>query len=583
LNKFGSRCYLTRSICQSRNNPCEHDGFCIAIDDRINFDAFICECKQGYHGERCQYKSNQIDIYIDEKIKGKNSLFFIHFLRAFDQLIKHQRTTLLFKIAFGDNTITTYLSQPFHIVFIEIRDGDYYLIALRERFIQSEYIHSEVLPKQRCSSVDDLFNETFRGYQYIRRVKYYPLLCRQYFQLMCFYDESNMCICDSDRFSNCFQFNHTKKYDCNGRDRCNLNGQCFQNNETCPTTFHCVCEDCYYGAQCNLTTKGLIFSLDSILGYHIKPNLSINKQSFIVKFTIGITLIMFIAGLISGSLSVATFLSLKTREVGCGYYLLLSSISSISMIILLTIKVCYLILSQMSLITNRSILFVNCVTIERILKLSLSLSEWLNACVAIERTFSVIKGVKFDKNKSKTTAKRMSFILLILLIVTHIHDPLHRELIHDLDGDQQRIWCLEKYSSSLTKYNTFIILADFVAPFSINFLSALLLIIVAARSRSKTESKQTFKQHFLSQLQQHKHILIAPILLVLLCLPRLILSFISGCMRSPDNSWLYLIGYFVSFIPSMLTFFVFILPSKTYKKEFDKTIQRWTKRFYRKP
>jgi len=325
------------------------------MDDRINFDAFICVCKQGYHGERCQYKSNQIDIYIDDNIKGKNSLFFIHFITAFDQLIKHQRTTLLKKIAFGSNTITTYLSQPFHIVFVEIPDGDYYLIALRERFIQSEYIHSQLLSKQRCSSVDDLLNETFRGYQYLRRVKYYPLLCRQYSQIMCFYDEFNMCICDSDRFSNCFQFNHTIKYDCNGRDRCNKNGQCFQNNETCPTSFHCVCEDCYYGAQCNLTTKGLIFSLDSILGYHIKPNVSINKQPFIVKFTIGITLIMLIAGLISGSLSLATFLSSKTREVGCGYYLLLSSISSICMIILLTIKVCYLILSQMSLIPNRSL------------------------------------------------------------------------------------------------------------------------------------------------------------------------------------------------------------------------------------
>jgi len=213
--------------------------------------------------------------------------------------------------------------------------------------------------------------------------------------------------------------------------------------------------------------------------------------------------------------------------------------------------------------------------------LSLSLSEWLNACVAIERMFSVLKGVKFDKNKSKTRAKQISWILIILLIVTHIHDPLHRELIDDVDGDQQRIWCLEKYSSSLTKYNTFIILADFLAPFSINVISALLLIIVAARSRSKAESKQTLKQHFLSQLQQHKHILISPLILVLLCLPRLIISFTSGCMKSPQNSWLYLIGYFLSFISSMLTFFVFVLPSKTYKKEFDRTIQQWTRRFYR--
>ncbi len=49
------------------------------------------------------------------------------------------------------------------------------------------------------------------------------------------------------------------------------------------------------------------------------------------------------------------------------------------------------ILSQMSLITNRSFLYVNCLSVDVSLKILLSLSEWFNACVATERMVSVIK------------------------------------------------------------------------------------------------------------------------------------------------------------------------------------------------
>ncbi|CAF4338770.1 unnamed protein product, partial [Rotaria sp. Silwood2] len=294
LNKFGSRCYLKRSICQSINNPCQHNGLCIAIDDRINLHGFICVCKEGYQGERCQYKSNQIDIRIDETILTISSSFILHYIIAFDRYTKHERMTTLKRIAFGYNTMTIYVRQPFNILFIQIPDGNYYLTVLRERYIPSEYIHTQVLPKNRCYPVFYLLNDTFRQYEYLRRVKYYPLLCRQDPQLMCFYDEYYMCICDSDRFSNCFEFNYTTKYNCNGKNLCYNDGQCFFNNETCPTTFICVCNNCYYGRQCQFSTQDFIFSLDPILGYHIKPSISVHQQPFIVKFSIIITTIMLI-------------------------------------------------------------------------------------------------------------------------------------------------------------------------------------------------------------------------------------------------------------------------------------------------
>ncbi|CAF4963327.1 unnamed protein product [Rotaria sp. Silwood1] len=582
LNKFGSRCYLKRSICQSTNNPCQDNGLCIPMDNRINLNAFVCVCKEDYHGERCQYTRNKIDIRIDETMLTRSSSFFIHYIIAFDRVAKHEQITTLKKIAFSHHTITIYIKQQFNIIFIQIPDGDYYLTVLKERYTSSEYIHTQMLPTNRCLSVHDLLNETFRQYEYLRRIKYYPLLCRQYSQLMCFYEENYTCICDTDRFSNCFEFNRTIRYDCSGKNLCYNDGRCFLNNKTCPSTFTCVCNDCYYGTQCQFSTKGFIFSLDPILGYHIKPSISFHQQPFIVKLSITNTTIMLISQLIMGSLSIATFQLKKIREVGCGYYLLASSISSMCMIIVLTIKFWLLILSQMSFITNRSILFVNCVSIEIILKSCLASSEWLNACVAFERMFSVIKGMTFDKNKSKTIDKRMIFVVIIFTILTHIHDPLNRQLIDNLDGDQKRIWCFAKYSSEVTKYNTTIALFHFLVPFSTNFISALVLIIVTAYSRFKAESKQSLKQHLRIKFKQHKHIIIAPCILLLLGLSRLIISFTSGCMRSPRQPWLYLIGYFVSFIPSILTFFVFVLPSKTYKDEFDKKIQRWVRSFLRR-
>ncbi|CAF3844736.1 unnamed protein product [Rotaria sp. Silwood1] len=247
LNKFGSRCYLKRSICQSTNNPCQDNGLCIPMDNRINLNAFVCVCKEDYHGERCQYTRNKIDIRIDETMLTRSSSFFIHYIIAFDRVAKHEQITTLKKIAFSHHTITIYIKQQFNIIFIQIPDGDYYLTVLKERYTSSEYIHTQMLPTNRCLSVHDLLNETFRQYEYLRRIKYYPLLCRQYSQLMCFYEENYTCICDTDRFSNCFEFNRTIRYDCSGKNLCYNDGRCFLNNKTCPSTFTCVCNDCYYG------------------------------------------------------------------------------------------------------------------------------------------------------------------------------------------------------------------------------------------------------------------------------------------------------------------------------------------------
>ncbi len=68
-------------------------------------------------------------------------------------------------------------------------------------------------------------------------------------------------------------------------------------------------------------------------------------------------------------------------------------------------------------------------------------------------------------------------------------------------------------------------------------------------------------------------LIISPLILIILALPRIIFAFILDCMKSArDPVTLYLIGYFISFIPPILLFVVFVLPSELYVKEFKQTI-----------
>ncbi|CAF4641175.1 unnamed protein product [Rotaria sp. Silwood1] len=580
LYKFGTHCYLKHSICQLSHNPCKHSGLCVPNDDRIDLTGFTCFCSQDYSGARCENTNNQIDIHLPDRIIEQTSFLLIHLITAIKNA-EHQRITLMKKIPYNQNILRLYLSQPFNILLLQIPNQYYYLGILREMFIPSENIYTKIKLRQRCFSIDELLNNTLRNSGYLHRTKYYPLLCRQYLQMRCFYDNDLLCICDIDRFSNCFFFNHTMNYDCQGYNYCENDGQCFQNNETCPTKSTCVCQDCYYGAKCQFSTKGFLFSLDPILSYHVKPNVSLIHQPLIIKISIIISTIMFILGLISGLLSILVFHRVKPRQVGSGYYLLVSSITSIFMIIVLTIKFWQLILSQMSLINNRSLLTFNCISIDFVLKVLLASSEWLNACVAVERMISVIHYTSFNKKRSKQLAKLVISSVFLVTIITQIHDPIHRQLIDDTDDDEQRIWCFVEYSSSIGIYNSFITLCHFLVPFSINLITALVIIKKIARRRSNIYPEQSFQDHFQRQMHRHQHLLCAPCMLIVLGLPRLIVSFSKRCMKSAREPWFHLIGYFVSFIPSMLTFIVFVLPSKTYKNELHMIYEQTMRRFRR--
>ena len=115
----------------------------------------------------------------------------------------------------------------------------------------------------------------------------------------------------------------------------------------------------------------------------------------------------------------------------------------------------------------------------------------------------------------------------------------------------------------------------------INIFSTWFIIFGAASRRSMAQKRYTYQEHLLIQLSENKQLVISPVILLILASPRLIISLLPGCVDVSRNPWLYLSAYFMSFIPSILDFVVFVLPSKLFRKKFNEAITRCRRRLAR--
>jgi hypothetical protein len=236
--------------------------------------------------------------------------------------------------------------------------------------------------------------------------------------------------------------------------------------------------------------------------------------------------------LINSVVSTITFQSQNLRKVGCGIYLLASSIISLLCTTVFTLRFWLLIFSQLSIIANRRFPIINCISIEFVLRSLPTIGDWLSACVTVERALTAVTmGIKFNTNKSKKFARWVIIGVVFFTLLSILHDPIHRELIDDVD--EQRTLCVVRYSSAMKIFDATIHLFHFVIPFSINLISAIVIIVALARTHSSARTQQTYAKHLKNELQTQKHLIISPIILIILAVPRLVISFLSGCMKSP--------------------------------------------------
>ncbi|CAF1199696.1 unnamed protein product [Adineta ricciae] len=524
VHKFGSLCYLNQILC--KENKCLNNGRCVMDDSRGEtiqnmISMSTCICPEGYNGNSCQFNQTRLDISFADNFNIPESIF-IHFIETFTES-PHIQTTISKLIPFHQTKITIHTSIIFNIAFAQFQDK-YHLIVLRKSYIDAEDISTQITLSNQCLSIQQLFNTTIANQHLLRRIKHYHVPCQQRKELICFYDAVHLCLCDLSRHANCFKFNIDVTNNCYGLSPCENGGQCFQDDQKCPTSFICVCPTCFYGPRCQFSTKGFRLSLDAILGYQIRPNIVLSQQSTAVKVSIVLTTTIFILGQINAFLLAMTFCKKQTRKIGCDIYLLALSIVTTFTMNAFLLKTCFMLITQMSLIRNRLFILGQCRSMEFIIRICLSVSDWLHACIAIERVI-ISNGAVFNKRKSKKIAKWMIIIIFLIVTCTNIQEPLHRRLMDD--EDEERTWCVITLSPSIQMFDSIINLLHFLLPFSINLISTLIIIVVTARTRSNIQRKQIYIEHFYQQLQNHKHLLISPCILILLASPRLLIPFLS--------------------------------------------------------
>ena len=167
-----------------------------------------------------------------------------------------------------------------------------------------------------------------------------------------------------------------------------------------------------------------------------------------------LTMVMFGGGLTSSVLSILTFQNIELRQVGCGMYLLVSSITSLLIISMLTLDFWFIVLTRMSVSVRLPVFRSVCVSIEPLLKVFLYVDTWLNACVAVERAVSVSQGVGFDKMKSK----RIAYWIIVILSLSETETESNCRIIR-FDSirlsrtEPNRIQILKKWvESNRTEY-----------------------------------------------------------------------------------------------------------------------------------
>jgi hypothetical protein len=134
-------------------------------------------------------------------------------------------------------------------------------------------------------------------------------------------------------------------------------------------------------------------------------------------------------------------------------------------------------------------------------------------------------------------------------------------------------WCIAKFTTAIAIYNQINIVVHYSIPFIINFVCTIILTVLVANSRSHANKKKARVQIFREQFAKQRELFIPSLIIIASALPQFIISFNFACTE-PNIAWqryILTVAYFLSYLPQILTFLLYVLPSTFYKSEFQLT------------
>jgi hypothetical protein len=379
-----------------------------------------------------------------------------------------------------------------------------------------------------------------------------------------------VCICEPDHNrAECFGYNRLI-------DQCSVclsNGYCLKGELNDKTDFLCLCSRCHYGQMCEFSNEFMSFTLDSLIVKDVETSATLSTCIYL-----SIAILIFLIGLFNNLCSFLTFARVKSRKFGVGNYLLIVSVVDQCSLLLLLLKIIHIICgSNGTLFHYESLNSYSCKIISYLLSAFTRITYWLTSLVTIERLCVVLFPTSMTMKKPRF-ALGMSILVILAVSGMHVHEVIYYTTIFDLSYTSINITlCVTSYTQQLiSTYDRVNLLMHYFVPFFIQTISMSVLIIQITRSRARTSRNtlQAFVDLFKKQFKAHREYYITPIIIVLSSLPQTILSFSYACteLKQPWQRYTLLTTYFLSYLPQMLGFILYVLPSTTYTEQFHQTV-----------
>lgn len=314
------------------------------------------------------------------------------------------------------------------------------------------------------------------------------------------------------------------------------------------------------------------FTVDSLIINDLRTNSLVSCIVYML-----IVIFVFLFGLFNNLCGLLTFTRPLPRKVGVGNYLLIVSMIDQCSLLTLLLKMIHIILGgNGTLFYYVSLNRYACKIISYLLSVFTRTTYWLTSFVTIERVCVVLFPTS-SIFKHPHLALSMSIFSILLVSAMHVHEVLHYTIIVDQSYTfVNATVCVTSYMDSLIlSYNRINILIHHLIPFFIQIISITVIVIQVAARRKRTTSsrKQKFIDLLKKQFRTHREHYVTPMIIIFSSLPQTILSFLYACteLKQLWQRYALLITIFLSYLPQMLGFILYVLPSKTYSDEFHRT------------
>jgi hypothetical protein len=585
---YGERCDIKHDRCLI--TPCQNNGSCFStsIPNTVG-----CMCTEQYYGKNCELRKPAVKLYINKSVNHIAAVvqYFDIDLISLNLILVHQQVyrTLpaLLEYRHGQKTAPEIILVKLYSSQTEL-SVELYLISVHIN-VATIYATTQVIENTRCVDIRTLIldNETqvISNYSPIK----YHYLCRNNTNLFCFRDGFYLCICDENHSRvECFLYDSTLDQ-CS---QCLAGGRCLTGDRLRPNNFICLCPPCHSGTNCQFNSNSFAFTLDQLFFTDL---ISINQKPT-VRLLIIISVLLFLLAIPNNLFSIVTFRRRNCLCNGIGQYLLYMSVINQLNLGLLASRLIHLAINITGLHSHPLINHYLCKILSYLLTSSSRMVYWLSSLVAIERVYMTLF-LNGRWLRKPYIARRLIVFTVISILISDIHELIFVKSLFGINDGKGGMCVIEfpiNYRSTWLLFHLILSIMNSILPLLINICCTITISCIVLKKKMNTrktiivlEAKTTTHEsrlvnfrthlHFVFEvLSENKELVIGPsITLVpqLFSLPLFVISFTLYC-QNLESSWMrYLLiaSYFTSFIPQLISFMLYILPSSFYLTEWRGT------------